>query len=149
MSAPGQRFRHAAWTYLAYGVVYWVTALYLQLTVFPVRGSLLFWFGVGALIAVGVPWLLWAPRGWFERWVLARRDFARILAVLVALRAVFVARLALSGPESMRMPGFGGGVPPSAAGAWLMAAIAALTAIMLARAAWQCEPSSAALRGER
>jgi hypothetical protein len=49
----------------------------------------------------------------------------------------------------MRMPGFGGGVPPSAAGAWLMAALAALTAIMLVRAAWQCEPSSAALRGER
>ena len=52
-------------------------------------------------------------------------------------RAVFVARLALSGPESMPMPNFGSGVLPSAAGAWLMATIAALTAVMLGRAAWQ------------
>ncbi len=136
MSARERKFRQAAWTYLAYGVVYWITALYLQLTVFPARGSM-FWFGAGALIAVGVPWILAAPRPWFERWVLARRDVARILAVLVAVRAVFVARLALAGPESMRMPSFGGGVPPNAAGAWLMAAIAAATAVMLARAAWQ------------
>lgn len=140
MSAGERKFRQAAWTYLAYGVVYWVTALYLQLTVVPARGSL-FWFVVGALIAVGFPWLLAARRPWFERWVLARRDFARVLAVLVAVRAVFVARLALAGPESLRMPSFGGGVPPNAAGAWLMAAIAAATAVMLARAAWQREDS--------
>ncbi len=130
------RFRQAAWTYLGYGIVYWVTALYLQLTVFPVRGPRVFWFGAGALIAVGVPWLLFRPRQWFERWVLSRRDLTRILALLVALRALFVARLALTGAESMRMPGFGGGVPPNAGGAWLMAAIAAVTAVMLARAAW-------------
>jgi hypothetical protein len=148
VSALEPRFRQAAWTYLGYGVVYWVTALWLQLTVFPVRGPLLVWFGAGALIAVGVPWLLWAPRAWFERWVLSRRDFARILAVLVALRAVFVGRLALLGPESMRMPGMGGGVPPNAAGAWLMAAIAAVTAVMLARAAWQCEASRGMIQPE-
>jgi hypothetical protein len=59
--------------------------------------------------------------------------------VLVALRALFVARLALLGPESLRMPSFGGGVPPSALGAWLMALLAAATAAMLARAAWQDE----------
>src|SRR5205814_81793 len=89
-----------------------------------------------APIAIGCPWVLAAPRAWFERWVLSRRDFARILAVLVALRAVLVARIALTGAESMRMPSFGGGVPTSGAGAWLMAAIAAATAVMLARAAW-------------
>jgi hypothetical protein len=136
VSAGERKFRQAAWTYLAYGVVYWVTALYLQLTVLPVRGPLLVWFGAGALIAIGCPWVLAAPRVWFERWVLSRRDFARILAVLVALRAVLVARIALTGGESMRMPSFGGGVPTSGAGAWLMAAIAAATAVMLARAAW-------------
>lgn len=138
-TVSARKFRQAAWTYLAYGVVYWVTALYLQLTVLPVRGPLLLWFGAGALIAVGVPWILAAPRPWFERWVLTRRDFARILALLVAVRAVFVARLALAGAESMRMPSFGGGVPPNAAAAWLMAAIAAATAVMLARAGWQRE----------
>ena len=144
-----RRFQRAAWTYLAYGIVYWFTALYLQLTVFPVRGAPLLWFGAGALIAVAVPWLLYRPRRWFERWVLSRRDLTRILAVLVVIRAVYVARLALVGAESMRMPGFGGGVPPSAAGAWLMALVAAVTAAMLARAAWMCEPSDASSRGER
>ena len=149
MTALERRFRQAAWTYLGYGLVYWFTALYLQLTVFPVRGRSLFWFGAGALIAVGVPPLLYRPRRWFERWVLSRRDLARILAVLVAIRALFVARLALVGAESMRMPSVGGGVPPSPLGAWLMALIAAVTAAMLARAAWQAEPSDAAARGEQ
>lgn len=149
MTAHERRFQQAAWTYLGYGIVYWFTALYLQLTVFPVRGTPLFWFAAGVLITVAVPWLLYRRRRWFERWVLSRRDLTRILAVLVAIRAVYVARLALVGAESMRMPGFGGGVPPSVAGAWLMALVAAVTAAMLAWAAWQGEPSAAAARDER
>ena len=149
VTAVEERFRQAAWTYLGYGIVYWCTALYLQLTVFPVRGRPLFWFVAGALITVGVPPLLYRPRRWFERWALSRRDLTRILAVLVALRAVYIARLALLGPGSMRMPALGGGVPPSPAGAWLMALVAAVTAAMLARAAWSGEPSAAAALGER
>ncbi len=133
------KFRHAAWTYLVYGVIYWVTALYLQLRVFEVRGRLLVWFGLGALIAVGFPWLLVRRRAWFERWILGRRDFARILAVLVAIRAVLVVRIAIRGPESLPMPGMGGGAPTTEAGAWLMALVAAVTAVMLARAAWAPE----------
>lgn len=133
------KFRQAAGTYFVYGVIYWVTALYLQLHVFRVRGSLLLWFAIGALIAVGVPWLLARRRAWFERWVLSRRDFARILAVLVAVRAVLVARIAIRGPESMPMPGVGGGVPTTAAGAWAMAVVALVTAVMLARAGWARE----------
>src|SRR5438034_836731 len=124
VTAIERRFRQAAWTYLGYGIVYWLTALYLQLAVFPVRGRPLVWFGVGALIAVGVPPLLYRRRRWFERWVLSRRDCTRILAVLVAIRALYVARLALVGAESTRMPAFGGGVPPSALGAWRRAASA-------------------------
>ncbi len=131
-----RRFRQAAGTYAVYGVIYWVTALYLQLTVFPARGPLVLWFGLGALLAVGVPWLLWTRRAWFERWILSRRDLTRILAVLVALRALAVARLALGGAGSMRMPSMGGGVPPNAVGAWVMALVALATAVMLARAAW-------------
>ena len=149
VTAIERRFRQAAWTYLGYGIVYWLTALYLELAVFPVRGRPLVWFGVGALIAVGVPPLLYRRRRWFERWVLSRRDCTRILAVLVAIRALYVARLALVGAESTRMPAFGGGVPPSPLGAWLMALVAALTATMLARAAWQGEPSDVSSRGER
>jgi hypothetical protein len=134
-----RKFRQAAGTYLAYGIVYWVVALYLQLRVFTVRGPLLVWFALGAAIALGVPWLLMRRRRWFERWILARRDFARIVAALVALRAIAVASIALHGPARMRMPSLGSGVPATEAGAWLMALVAAVTCLMLARAAWQRE----------
>lgn len=144
MSAGEARFRQAAWAYLAYGIVYWLTALYLQLHVFTIRGPLLIWFVIGALIAVGVPWLLLRPRPGFERWLLCRRDVARILAVLVAIRALYVAWLALRSAEAMRMPRFGGGIPAGATGAWLMALVAAVTAVMLVRAGWSGEQSHAA-----
>jgi hypothetical protein len=135
------RFRTAAWTYLGYGVLYWLVALYLQITVFPVRGGPLTWFGVGAAIALGVPWLLAQRRPWFERWILSRRDFARLLAALVAIRALTVAWLAVRGVGSLRMPSMGGGVPTRPAAAWIMALVAAVTAIVLARAAWAREHS--------
>lgn len=138
MTTPDLKFRQAAWTYFVYGAIYWVTALYLQLSVFEVRGSWL-WFVVGAIIAVGIPWLLVRRRPRFERWILSRRDFARILTVLVLIRAVSVGWIALRGPEAMRMPSMGGSVPTTQAGAWLMALVALATAIMLARAAWAPE----------
>jgi len=135
------KFRQAAWTYFVYGVIYWVTALSLQLRVFVARGSV-FWFAIGALIAVGFPWLLARRRAWFERWVLSRRDFARIVAVLVAVRALLVARIAIKGAETLRMPGIGGGVPTDPAGAWVMTLVALATAVMLARAAWAPEAAA-------
>ena len=46
------------------------------------------------------------------------------------------------------MPNFGSGVLPSAAGAWLMATIAAVTAVMLGREAWQ-GPRGVVPRGAR
>lgn len=134
-----RKFRQAAWTYFGYGVIYWGTALYLQLHVFEVRGRLLFWFALGALIAVGVPWLLVQRRPWFERWVLSRRDFARILAALVIARAGAVAWFAVNGAESTRMPRMGGGVPTGPAGAWAMALVAVITGVMLARAGWAAD----------
>jgi hypothetical protein len=135
------KYRQAAWVYFGYGAVYWLTALYLQLLVFEVRAGSRGWFALGALITVGVPWLLVRRRPWFERWVLSRRDFARLLALLVLVRAAVVARLALTGAESTRMPRLGGGVPTSSAGAWAMALIALVTGAMLARAAWSSEAS--------
>ena len=127
------RFRHAARAYFVYGLVYAVGATYL----FRLGLGRGLTFGVvfvlvGWTLVVLIPFLLSRRRAMFERWILSRRDFARILAVLVALRAVLVARIALTGAESMRMPSFGGGVPTRGAGAWLMAAIAAATAVMLA-----------------
>lgn len=138
----GARYRQAAWTYFGYGVIYWFTAFYLQRRVFEVRGALLFWFGVGALIAVGFPWLLIRPRAWFERWILTRRDFARILAALVAVRAAVVGWIAARGLQGTRMPRLGGGVPTDPAGAWLLALVALVTAVMLARAAWGAEAAA-------
>ncbi len=136
------RFRQAAWAYFGYGVVYLVTALSLQLGVFPVRGFLLLWFAIGAVITIGVPWVLMRRRPWFERWILSRRDFARLLAVLVAVRAVVVTSIALRGAGSTRMASLGGGVPAGRAGACAMALVALATAVMLARAAWAPERSS-------
>lgn len=134
------RFRQAAWTYFGYGLVYLAVALYLQLAVFGVARRLLVWFVIGGVIAVGVPWLLVRRRRGFERWVLSRRDFARILTGLVAVRALIVTAIAVHGPGTVRMPAFGGGVPTTTPGTWLMAAVAAVTAVMLARAAWAEEP---------
>jgi hypothetical protein len=135
------KFRQAAWTYFGYGAVYWLTAMYLQLRVFEVRAGARGWFALGALIAIGVPWLLARRRPWFERWVLSRRDFARVLTLLVLVRAAAVARLALTGAEPTRMPRLGGGVPTSSAGAWAMALIALATGAMLARAGWAAQAS--------
>ena len=99
----------------------------------------------GAVLTVGVPWLLARPRPWFERWVLSRRDLVRLLALLVFVRTIAIVRIAVQGADPTRMPGFGAGVPTSTAGAWLMALIALATAVMLARAAWSPE----ARRGPR
>ena len=129
-------YRQAAWTYFGYGLVYLAVAVYLQLEVFAVRGPALLWFGVGAVLTVGIPWVLFRPRSWFERWVLSRRDFARIIAALVFVRTLALVRIALEGPHPGRMPSFGSGAPTSRAGAWAMAVVALVTAVMLARAAW-------------
>ena len=135
------RFRQAAWTYLGYGVVYWLGGLVLAQSGLGPRGMErggLAWFVVGALFIVVFPWVLAREREWVDRWVLSRRDFARILTVLVALRAVEVARVARA-PRSETVPVLGLAVPMSV-GAWAFVFVTALTAVMLARAAWAREP---------
>ncbi|HSE96346.1 MAG TPA: hypothetical protein VLD61_10660 [Methylomirabilota bacterium] len=135
------RFRQAAWTYLGYGVVYWLGGLVLARSGLGPRGMErggLAWFIVGALFVVVFPWLLARQRVWVDRWVLSRRDFARILTVLVALRAVEVARIAGS-PRTETVSVLGLAVSMSV-GAWAFALITGVTAVMLARAAWAREP---------
>src|SRR5919204_3895479 len=87
----GDRFRDAARAYLVYGLTYWIGGVYLALHGVGVRGSAasagLFWIAVGAVLVGLVPYLLGRPRAWFERWIVSRRDFARIVVVLMALRA--------------------------------------------------------------
>jgi hypothetical protein len=131
------RFRHAATAYLVYGVVYWLGGLVLAAAGRGPRGmerGRLAWFVAGALFVVAFPWLLRRERAWFARWVLSRRDFARILALLVALRAVEVARLAAAA-GAQTVPVLGLDVPYGPA-AWLFCLLTAGTALVLARAAW-------------
>jgi hypothetical protein len=135
------RYRQAAWTYVGYGVVYWLGGLVLASGGLGPRGMErggTAWFVVGALLVVVFPWLLLRERGWFDRWVLSRRDFARVLTLLVALRAVEVARIARA-PRAETVSILGLAVSMRAGG-WVFCLLTVLTAVMLARAAWSREP---------
>jgi len=135
------RFRQAAWTYLGYGLVYWLGGLVLiQAGVGPsgmTRGGLA-WFIVGALFVVVFPWLLARDRGWFDRWILSRRDFARILTVLVALRALEVGRIAWA--PKVEIVSVGGYAIPMRVGAAAFFVMTVAAVVVLARAAWSREP---------
>src|SRR5207247_8549460 len=97
---PGDRFRDAALAYLVYGIVYWIGGVYLALHGIGVRGAIatagVSWIPLGLVFVIAIPYLLRRPRQWFERCVLGRRDFARILTLLMALRALHVLRDVLS-----------------------------------------------------
>jgi hypothetical protein len=131
------RYRQAAWTYVVYGIVYWLGGLALAQSGLGPRGMErggAAWFVVGALFVIVFPWLLVRERAWFARWVLSRRDFTRILTLLVAVRAIEMARIAW-------MPRVGlvsvlGFAVPMALGAWAFCGLTIVTAFMLARAAW-------------
>jgi hypothetical protein len=137
MATREARYRQAAWTYVAYGVVYWLGGLVLASSGLRPRGMErggAAWFVVGALFVVVFPWLLVRVRAWFERWVLSRRDFARVLTLLVALRAVEVARIARA-PRAETVSVLGLAVSLRA-GAWVFCLLTVVTAVMLGRAAW-------------
>lgn len=141
MATREVKFRQAAGTYAAYGVLYWLGGLALAASGLGPRGMErggLAWFVVGALFVLVIPWLLWQPRAWFDRWVLSRRDFARVLTLLVVLRAVEVARLAL-GPRAETVAVLGAAVP-FRAGAWAFVLVTVVAAVALGRAAWSREP---------
>jgi hypothetical protein len=133
-------YHQAAWAYVAYGVVYWLGGLALAQSGLGPRGMErggAAWFVVGALFVLIFPWLLMKERGWFARWVLSRRDFARILTLLVAVRALEVARIARM-PRAETVSALGLDVPMRAA-AWAFCLLTIFTAVILARAAWSRE----------
>ena len=101
-------------------------------------GLVLYELVVGALFVVAFPWLLHRERRWFDRWVLARRDFARVLTVLVAVRAFEVGRIARA-PKADAVSVLGVAVPMRA-GAWAFFVLTVATAVLLARAGWSREP---------
>jgi hypothetical protein len=130
VAGGADRYRQAAWTYVVYGVVYWLGGLALAAAGRGPRGmerGRWAWFVAGALFVVVFPWLLTRPGRW-------RRAFATVLALLVAYRAFEVARIAArAGGETVRVLGLDVSV---AAGAWAFCLLALVTALMLARAAW-------------
>lgn len=140
MTPADGRFRQAAITYLGYGVVYWLGGFVLAAGGLGPRGTErggVVWFLVGAAFIVVVPALLLRERGWFHRWVLARRDFARVLTALILYRAVEVARIARA-PRAATVPVLGLELP-LAVGAWVFCLLTVATAVMVARAAWSRE----------
>jgi hypothetical protein len=144
------RFRAAARAYFVYGVVYWIGGVYLAWHGVGVRaGSSVAWRGVawilaGLLLVVLVPFLLRRRRAWFERWVLSRRDFARLIAVLMAVRAFEVARIGLR-PAGGAVPAPWPGVISFRAGAAVFFLVTVTALVFVVLAAWgadQTEPSS-------
>ena len=131
-----RRFRIAARGYIVYGIVYWLGGVWLWLHDVG-RGSAwsVAWILVGATFVVVVPYLLRRPRRWFERWILTRRDFARIVSLFMALRVLAVARVVVRGETASVAAPWGGVVSYRLGGAvFLLVTVAAL--VLIARAAW-------------
>jgi hypothetical protein len=138
----GGRYRAAARAYFVYGAVYFVGGAYLLFHGIGVRGSrtgaAVEWLAIGLVIWIGIPFLLRRPRPVFERWVLSRRDFARIVAVLMAFRAWKVFRVALE-PDVASVPAPWGGSISFRPGAAVFFVVTVVALAFVARAAWAGE----------
>ncbi|HEY3068058.1 MAG TPA: hypothetical protein VGL09_19880 [Methylomirabilota bacterium] len=135
------RYRAAATMYLVYGIVYWLGGFYLWLHGVG-RGSTesVVWIALGAALVVLVPFLLLRRRPWFERWILSRRDFARLIAIFLVLRIVAVLRVVVREDAAVVATPWGGEISYRVAGA-VFVLVAAGAAFLLARAAWAAEPA--------
>jgi hypothetical protein len=127
--------------------VYWVGGVYLVLhgvgipgPVTPSRRAayVAFWAVAGLVPMLIIPFLLRRRRAWFERWVLGRRDFARILVVFMAWRALEVLRVALRSTTATVSAPWGGDIP-FRAGAAVFFVVTAVALALIARAAWTVE----------
>jgi len=129
VATRAEKFRQAAWCYLAYGLVYWLGGVYLAAHGIG-AGRGLVWLAVGAVFVVLFPWLIArGSRGTGYLW------FVRVLSLAVIWRAIFVARTAVA-PKFPSVPLPGGGVLPMRAAAAAFLVVTLATAAMLARAAW-------------
>jgi hypothetical protein len=136
-------FRLAARAYRIYGVIYWIGGFYLAMHGVGIRGgrmlpSGLVWIVLGFVFLVVIPYLLAQRRAWFERWILSRRDFARILTAFMALRAWHVLRVALR-PETASVPTPWGGEMTFRAGAIVFLIVTVAALVLVGRAAWTKE----------
>ena len=143
---PGDRFRDAARAYLVYGIVYWVGGVWLAFQGVGVRGELagrgMMWIVLGLVFVVGIPYLLRRPRPWFERWILGRRDFARILNLFMAVRA-WAVLLELLRPETATVAAPWGGEITFRAGAAVFFMVTVVAALFVAVAAWSTDQKPA------
>jgi hypothetical protein len=143
---PGDRFRDAARAYLVYGIVYWVGGVWLAFQGVGVRGELagrgMMWIVLGPVFVVGIPYLLRRPRSWFERWILGRRDFARILTLFMVVRAWAVLRVVLR-PETATVAAPWGGEITFRAGAAVFFIVTIVAALFIAVAAWSTDQKPA------
>jgi hypothetical protein len=139
VSLAEDRFRTAARGYLVYGLVYWVGGTWLWLHDVG-RGSVfsLVWIALGAALVVLVPYLLRQRRRWFERWILGRRDFARLLAVFMVFRVLAVLRVVLR-PDSAVVAAPWGGVVTYQTGGAVFLVVTVIALVLVARAAWARE----------
>ena len=133
------RFRMAARGYFGYGVVYLVGGVWLWLhDVGRGFAASVVWILVGATLVVLIPFLLRRPRPWFERWVLSRRDFARLVVLFMAVRVLAVARVVLRAETATVAAPWGGVISYRLGGVvFMIVTLAAL--VLVARAAWHAE----------
>ena len=135
-------FRAAARAYLGYGIVYWIGGVYLVWHGVGVRGSAaragLSWIALGAVFVLLVPYLLARPRAWFERWVLSRRDFARVLVLFMAFRAWKIGQVALRSDTATVASPWGGTIT-FRLGAALFFFVTVIALAVITRAAWRRE----------
>jgi hypothetical protein len=134
------RFQVAARAYLTYGVIYWIGGVYLAAHGIGVRGERVMqagvvWIVLGLVFVVAVPYLLAHRRAWFERWVLSRRDFARVLTLFMALRAWHVLKVVLR-PETATVSAPWGGEITFRAGAIVFLLVTVIALVLIGRAAW-------------
>lgn len=134
------RFDVAARAYLTYGVIYWIGGVYLAAHGVGVRGERMMqpgvvWIVLGLAFVVAIPYLLARRRAWFERWVLSRRDFARVLTLFMAFRAWHVLKVVLR-PETATVSAPWGGEITFRAGASVFLLVTVTALLLIGRAAW-------------
>jgi hypothetical protein len=128
MDLRARKYKQAALAYLVYGVIYLAGAIYLA-RIGRGPGGTAWWYLIGAAMAFGFPYLIWKRFKWVTR----------ILAVLVLVRVIGLARIALrAGTEQVPLPW--GGEVTTAQGAILFMLIAVATCVLLARAGWHRSP---------
>lgn len=153
MTAVDARFRAAALAYLAYGVVYYVGGLYLIYQGVGVmgggmtggrRGSLIFWGLAGLVPLLLIPYFMAARRRWFERWVISRRDFTRLVAIFLAVRALLVGQTAfMKGHGAAVAAPWGGVLITFQVGAMVFLVVTLAALVMVVRAGWAREARDA------